>query len=371
MSALVFLIILFSVIYVIMVMFLTFGLTRVKLFDDISFSENCSPLSFSIVIAVKNEESNIENLFNSLLALDYPKKYIEIVIVNDHSTDGTLQQIERCSHNSIAIKVLHLPTEKSGKKEAISMGVLNATHNNILLTDADCVHSKVWIKHIAHILQHNYYDLLIGLVIIKYSKNINSWLQALEHSSLSASTIGACAIGHPIMASSTNLYFNRATTGFQLEMLNPSTPSGDDVFLLHNLKRNKNLKIGCFAFKKGLVFTKPTNSISEWFKQRTRWASKATSYHDCDTVIVGLIVFLFNLQLVVLGLLSIINLNWLSILIVVFISKLIIDLPFLSVYLYKTKQLVLLWLYLPIQLFYPPFVVLVFLLSQTKKVDWK
>ena len=49
----------------------------------------------SIVVAVRNEEKNIAGLLESIEKQNYPKEKIEIIIVNDHSTDNTVGEIEK------------------------------------------------------------------------------------------------------------------------------------------------------------------------------------------------------------------------------------------------------------------------------------
>ena len=51
-------------------------------------------LNYSIIIACRNEEKNLPELFNSLINLDYPMEKFEIIIVDDASTDNSPNMIK-------------------------------------------------------------------------------------------------------------------------------------------------------------------------------------------------------------------------------------------------------------------------------------
>ncbi|MDZ7614986.1 MAG: glycosyltransferase [Flavobacteriaceae bacterium] len=106
----------------------------------------------SVVVCAKNEENNLKVLLPALIAQKYT--HFELVLVNDHSQDDSLkfmlgfQSAQEKNGNQIKIKIIDLQEpESSGKKNALTKGILNASNENILLTDADCVPaSDGWLK---------------------------------------------------------------------------------------------------------------------------------------------------------------------------------------------------------------------------------
>jgi glycosyltransferase involved in cell wall biosynthesis len=91
-----------------------------------------------LIAAARNEARGLEAAAQSWLALDYPK--LEIVIVNDRSTDQTGMIIERLAHGSrrvTSLHVAHLPQSWLGKTHALAMGAAHATSEWLLFTDAD------------------------------------------------------------------------------------------------------------------------------------------------------------------------------------------------------------------------------------------
>ncbi len=85
--------------------------------------------SVTIVVPAYNEEENIARKIEDLLALDYPREKLEILIVDNSSTDRT-----REIASSYPVKVLESPR---GKINAINEGVHGASHDIIVETDAD------------------------------------------------------------------------------------------------------------------------------------------------------------------------------------------------------------------------------------------
>ncbi len=83
----------------------------------------------SIIVPAFNEERNIARKIEDLLALEYPPEKIEILVVDNSSTDKT-----REIASSYPVRVLESPR---GKINAINEGVRNASHDIIVETDAD------------------------------------------------------------------------------------------------------------------------------------------------------------------------------------------------------------------------------------------
>ncbi|HDD70419.1 MAG TPA: glycosyltransferase family 2 protein [Candidatus Bathyarchaeota archaeon] len=107
-------------------------------------AKNCSSkegklYSFSIIVPIKNEEKVIGRLLDALLRLRYPKDKMEIIIVEDGSTDGSLNiSMKYVEKSSGLIKVLHKPTS-NGKPSALNYGIKHASGEIIAVFDADNV----------------------------------------------------------------------------------------------------------------------------------------------------------------------------------------------------------------------------------------
>ena len=105
--------------------------------------------AITVVVAVRNEEVNIESCVQSILNQNYPKELFEVIVVNDFSTDKTLKILENFKEKIKIVKLSeHLPPENAlvpNKKKAITMAVSLSKHNVILCADGDCVYGPNWI----------------------------------------------------------------------------------------------------------------------------------------------------------------------------------------------------------------------------------
>ena len=113
----------------------------------------------SIVIPARDEERNLEQALESVLALDYPD--LEIIVVNDRSTDGTGAILEKLAERDTRLTVVtntDLPAGWIGKPYALHRGAQHAQGEFILFTDADIVfHPSALRKAVAHV-QANEFD---------------------------------------------------------------------------------------------------------------------------------------------------------------------------------------------------------------------
>jgi len=87
--------------------------------------------SVSIVIAVRNGEKFIADKLNSILALDYPKELIQILVVDDASDDTTTSIAARFSDRGVALWSI----VRGGKAAALNLGISKATGEILVLTD--------------------------------------------------------------------------------------------------------------------------------------------------------------------------------------------------------------------------------------------
>ena len=128
----------------------------------------------SIVIPACNEEEHLESAMQSLIAQDYPE--LEIIIINDRSTDKTGEVIDRLASTDKRIKPVHistLPQDWLGKLNAMHQGIQQATGEWLLFTDADIHFSPGMLRRAISFVRNQHADhlALLPKVIIN-----NFWL---------------------------------------------------------------------------------------------------------------------------------------------------------------------------------------------------
>jgi cellulose synthase/poly-beta-1,6-N-acetylglucosamine synthase-like glycosyltransferase len=94
--------------------------------------------TFSIVVPVRNEGTVIGRLLNALSKLNYPVDKSEIIIVEDGSTDGTLDICVNYAKEHADVKILHR-SFSNGKPSALNYGLKHAKGEIVAIFDADNV----------------------------------------------------------------------------------------------------------------------------------------------------------------------------------------------------------------------------------------
>ena len=111
---------------------------RIRIFEKATPPPPGECPRLSIVIATCNDADTIEKAVNTLLQQDYPD--LEIVLVNDRSTDGTGSVIEKIAREDSRVRTAHiqyLPPGWLGKVHALHVGTQKTSGEWILYTDAD------------------------------------------------------------------------------------------------------------------------------------------------------------------------------------------------------------------------------------------
>lgn len=117
-------------------------LKRKKLKHAVNSSVTTLP-PVSVIVPARNEEEKIEKCLVSLLEVDYPA--IEIIAVNDRSTDNTGRIMDDLSKKDSRLTVVHikeLPDNWIGKNHAMHVGARSAKGDFILFTDGDVIFKK-------------------------------------------------------------------------------------------------------------------------------------------------------------------------------------------------------------------------------------
>ncbi|MGV3641832.1 MAG: glycosyltransferase, partial [Adhaeribacter sp.] len=106
----------------------------------------------SVIIPVRNEETNISQLLQDLARQTYPAQSFEVLVVDDSSTDGTPGRVLAFQNQAgYALRLLHLAQTGAGtgKKQAVAAGVRQARGELLVFTDGDCRVQPQWLRHLA------------------------------------------------------------------------------------------------------------------------------------------------------------------------------------------------------------------------------
>ena len=280
---------------------------------------------FSIIIACRNEISNLPTLLESIENQTF--KPSQVIFVDDNSTDETYNFLLNYSQKHNYIKVIK--NSGRGKKSALIEASKIAQSEYLVFTDADCVLNKNYLYLANQYLSIHNSDMLLGAVDILDEKGIFNVIEKIEFASLQAVTAYTTLIKNPIMCNGANLIVRRTKYIQYIDKINENIASGDDMFMLHAFKKNKET-IDYLHHSNYIIKTKGTNSLKKFIIQRTRWAAKSINYSDLTTILVALLVAIINILIIILLLLTPSLL--LPIFLIIFIIENIILLPFMVKY---------------------------------------
>lgn len=336
-----------------------------------------SEAKVSVIVAVRNEALNIEALLKSLLAQNYPSHLFEIIIVDDHSTDSTSRLVEEFiaqKREPRNLKLINLGgTDGSGKKAAIDHGIKSSEGKFIVITDADCTAGIQWVSTIASYFSMHKPKMILGPVRMTDTGSFFGKLQSIEFMSLISSAAGSCNAGFPILANGANIAFTRhayeSCGGFSGNM---QFPSGDDMFLMMSIKRKFGEKaIQFLRSEKAIVNTPATPGFKAFIQQRLRWVSKSRGYTDPFLISSSVIVLLVNVWLVFTAFAAIGSSDYIQNFLILFILKMLIDLPLMLGFSRFQRSTSLLWLFPLMEVMNAVYTLLIGIAGNIGKYEWK
>jgi Glycosyltransferases, probably involved in cell wall biogenesis len=327
----------------------------------------------TVMIAARNEEERIHLTIEDILAQDYPKELTEIIIVDDHSTDNTAKIIAGYADRGVILLQLNEAQPlNSYKKKAIAKAIGLSTGELMVATDADCRMGPKWLSSVVGYYEEQQPVMISSPVVFFEEKSLFERLQTLEFSFLIG--VGASFIGNKRAwtCNGANLAYRKdifyEVGGFSgIDEL----ASGDDELLLQKVTERFPGKIGFLNYKDAVVYTHAKSNLKSFLQQRRRWASKSTKYKDKKVVGFALLIWFFNMSMLVNLLLGLFNLAFLQIFITQFMLKCLIEVTYLfpiCAFFGRSKLLRLYLIVAPMHVIYMAYLGL---MGPSRKYQWK
>jgi len=236
------------------------------------------PPRITVLIPARNAAATIIPLLQDLHAQRYPREAFEVLVVDDHSSDGTAAAVQGLARTWPGLRLI--PAESGeGKKAAIMQGVEEATGTVVLVTDADVRCGPGRLARIAACWQQEQPALLLMPVFTTGGKGLLGWLQRKEQAALQAATVGSAMGGRPVLANGANMAFTRDAFRYVGGFAGDRRASGDDMFLLQRMRKNRQ-KVSFLAHPDVLVRVQPEETWGGFVAQRLRWAGKMWAYRE-------------------------------------------------------------------------------------------
>lgn len=234
-----------------------------------------------------------------------------MIVIDDHSTDGTPEIVERRPLPSLRLLRLaeHLRPDEtilSYKKKALELGVEQAAGELILTTDADCEAPPHWLASYAAFYEASGARFIAAPVLFHREQNLLQYFQSLDFIGMMAVAGAGIHRRFLYMANGANLAFAKAA--FQEVggyAGNRQHASGDDIFLIQKMVAKNPDTVAFLKSREAVVHSLPAPGLRSFASQRLRWGTKNASYDDWRiTLVLGLVFLLcwFILALPLFGL---------------------------------------------------------------------
>jgi biofilm PGA synthesis N-glycosyltransferase PgaC len=319
----------------------------------------------SVIVPCRNAAEHLPGLIKCIGNQNYDSDLFELIIIDDNSDDPSY--IPGSGYTSLK-NLRVLKNEGRGKKKAIMTGVSASVGSYIITTDADCLPGEKWLSTIAASIQDSRPDMLICPVMLESKPGFFNIFQELEFLGLQGITAGTAVAGYPVMCNGANLVFKKKAYLANVNNLHPEIPSGDDIFLLHSLKKNNNIK--WLESEEAVMITASSVTLEDYINQRNRWISKAGAYSDRDTIILGLVTFIAVLTQLVTLLAGMFRPEFLLVFAAAVLLKSFPDYLILGNTCKRYGKTQLMKWFLPCQLIYPFYVAAVVVRSVFPGSDW-
>jgi cellulose synthase/poly-beta-1,6-N-acetylglucosamine synthase-like glycosyltransferase len=327
----------------------------------------------TVLIAARNEEERISLTIEDVLAQNYPKHLLEIIIVDDHSTDNTAAIISSYANRGVTLlKLNEAEPLNSYKKKAISEAIKLSTGELMVATDADCRMGPNWLSSIVGYYETQNLVMISSPVTYFEERSLFELMQTLEFGYLIG--IGAAFIGNGRASTCNGANFAyRKDVFYEVGGFKgiDELASGDDELLLQKVAERYPGKIGFLKQTEAVVYTHAKHTLREFMQQRRRWASKSTKYKDKKVVAFGICIWLFNISLLLNAGLGFYNFYFFKLFLVQILLKYLFDVVYLLpiTSLFTRSYLVsLLVLLIPLHIVY---FVIIGLMGNNHKYLWK
>ncbi len=283
--------------YMLELSFFAYAARKARRFRKTGFPFETLP-AVSVVVAAKDEERNLPACLESLVKLDYPHDLLEVVIVNDQSSDTTAEIADRFAGRYDFVRrvdAVDTPGMR-GKANALSQGIDSSKGEFIFLTDADCTVPATWIsgtlKHFSESI-----GIIGGVTLISSADDIVSGIQSLDWDFLLTIGAGAATVGRPVACLGNNLAFRRKAYDDAGGYRKIRFSVTEDYALFKAVADSRKWGYTYPMDRQTVVQTLFVGSLKEVFAQRKRWATggKETGLFGVATLAPG---FLFHWLLI-------------------------------------------------------------------------
>jgi cellulose synthase/poly-beta-1,6-N-acetylglucosamine synthase-like glycosyltransferase len=254
--------------------------------DDPSLSPLCT-----VLVCARDEEKNIERCLASLEALTYPKDRLEVLIVDDKSTDRTPEILEAWKKRMPNLNVLRTGEavmNLQGKVNALAQGMDAAKGEFVMITDADSTVQPNWVKEY---LKYYAEDTgMVASITLLEQKYFFDGVQSIDWSYLLGMACAAANIKIPLSVIGNNISVRRAAYESVGGYRKIPFSVTEDHALFQAIWNKKPWKVRFPLHSDLVVMSQPCPDFKSWWRQKHRWVKGGEGLK-----FVGYVIFILGL----------------------------------------------------------------------------
>jgi len=220
--------------------------------------------SISILVPAYNEEKTIKSTLLSLIALKYPAGKKEIIILNDGSTDNTLNVAKQFAKKYSFIKILD--KKNSGKANSLNAGLKLAKGELVAVVDADSYPEPNALLKMVGFFNEPCVAAVTSKVLVKNKNNWLSRIQVLDYSII-AWTRKLLDFIDSVYVTNGPLSVYRKNVLITIGGFDPKNLTEDIEITWNLLSKGYQTRMAYAA----TVYTSVPERFKEWVNQRVRW----------------------------------------------------------------------------------------------------
>ncbi|WP_245957598.1 glycosyltransferase [Niabella yanshanensis] len=264
---------------VVLLFYYLFFFARLAFFKNKTVKVSSALPPLSTIVCAKNEQYNLEKNIPELLRQQYESPF-ELLLVNDNSEDDTKHVMQWMSRDYLQLKVINMERknkESVGKKYPLSIGIREAKHEHLLLTDADCRPvSEQWAAKMASAYQPGI-DIVLGYGPYEKQPGFLNKVIRFETFHAALQYLSYALAGHPYMGVGRNLSYKKDlfTQHKGFASIN-HIPGGDDDLFISKAANPNNTAI--MIDTDAYTVSVPPKTWAAWKHQKTRHYSTSKYY---------------------------------------------------------------------------------------------
>lgn len=221
----------------------------------------------SIVIPCYNASKEIGETLDSLFKLNYPKELLEIIVVDDKSTDNSIEIVEKYSKKYSNIKLIKSEVNSGGAAIPRNIGIKSAKYDYVAVMDDDSMpEPDILLKMLGFLQNDSKVAAVTSAVMAKSPNTFMSKLQAIEYAVIAWNRKLLDLVDSVYVTPGPFALYKKKIL-LEVGLFDPKNMTEDIEIVWRLLSKGYCSRMSLSA----RVYSKTPQKLRAWWRQRVRW----------------------------------------------------------------------------------------------------